>query len=133
MVRFANLERVDRIISFTPSSTDSTWNELPTPSPYLHEQLDVRFPRVRDVKVRVRHAGLPSNPQTDHYKTDHHNKTAASEDDDVIGATDRPEHTRLFQAGGDHSLQPALMTPEPTNRCWRRNSGYRMRSVFFSK
>jgi len=30
-------------------------------------------------------------------------------------------------------LQPASMTPEPTNRCWRRNSGVRMRSAFLAK
>lgn len=28
------------------------------------------------------------------------------------------------------ALQPASITPEPTNRCWERNLGYRMRSAF---
>src|ERR1039458_7579001 len=30
-------------------------------------------------------------------------------------------------------LQPASITPDPTNKCWSRNLGYRIRSAFSSK
>jgi hypothetical protein len=58
---------------------------------------------------------------------------AAAKGNDSVGAADSPEHSGLFEAKADYGLAAGLDEPEPTNKCWWRNLGERMRSAFLSK
>src|ERR1019366_3506113 len=60
-------------------------------------------------------------------------EVTASQSQDGVAARTVQNMPDCLQREPITVLQPASMTPEPTNRCWLRNSGYRMRSAFLSK
>jgi hypothetical protein len=74
------------------------------------------YPGVRDLKVSFKPGGWPSilKPAVE---------LTASQGQDGVGTAHTPEHADCLQREPITVLHPASMTPAPTNRCCRRNSG----------